>query len=104
VAPISVDFPRGHFAGEGRLVGNSAIEALGRESAEFGFGHIEPASVLWRVMRFEAFDEPSRLLGRKGVAKINVGYRLEYVGVVSGRMMVGDLDVTPAFERREYHE
>ena len=81
--------------------------------------------MLWRVMRFEAFDEPSRLLGRKGfiersgfvraqivlhepdllgVAKINVGYRLEYVGVVSGRMMVGDLDVTPAFERREYHE
>ncbi len=37
------------FAGEDLLIGDAAIQSLGREHAEFGFGHVEPTAVLGRV-------------------------------------------------------
>jgi hypothetical protein len=35
---------------------------LRRENGEFGFCHIEPTAVLWRVMPFEPLDETSCLV------------------------------------------
>ena len=43
---VAVVLPGGDFLGEGLLVGDPAVEALGRQDAEFGFRQIEPAAVL----------------------------------------------------------
>ena len=42
---------------EGLLAGDAAAQALPDQNGEFGFGPVEPASVLGRVMPFEPFDE-----------------------------------------------
>src|SRR5271165_3680883 len=122
---VAVLYPGGDFRGQLRLVGDAAIEALGREHGEFGFGHVEPASVLGRVMPFEPFDEATRFGGGKGfverrrrvraeivlnqndlvrVGKMRVGQVLERVGVIDGCATVGDFHVAPALQRREHHE
>jgi hypothetical protein len=59
-------FPGGDFRGQVWLVGDAAVEALGREDGEFGFGHVEPASVLGRVAPFEPFDEAAGFGGGEG--------------------------------------
>ena len=41
-------------------------------------------------------------LGRVG--KMRVGQILEHVRVIDGGVAVGDLDMPPAFQRREHHE
>jgi hypothetical protein len=95
------------------LIRNASIQTLRSQDAELGFGQIEPASVLWRVMPLEAFDQPSRLRGGKrlverggamgveivldqndlpSAGKVCVGQILEDVGVVDGGAAVGDLD------------
>ena len=40
---VSIFLPGSDFLGQGRLIGNSSIEALAGKHAEFGFGHVEPA-------------------------------------------------------------
>ena len=78
-----------------------------------------------RVMPFESFDEATRFGGGEGsversrrmraeivlhqldlfgAGKMHVGQFLEHMGVIGGGVMVGDLDVSPAFQRREHHE
>ena len=69
VVGVAVLLPGGDFRGELLLVGDAAVEALGREDGEFGLGHVEPASVLGRVMPLEAFDEAARFGGREGFVK-----------------------------------
>ena len=63
---VAVVLPGGDFLGEGLLVGDPAVEALGRQDAEFGFRQIEPAAVLWGVVPFEALDQAPGFGGRKG--------------------------------------
>jgi hypothetical protein len=46
---IPVLFPSGDFCDQCFFVGNTTIETLLRENAEFGFSHIEPTAVLWCV-------------------------------------------------------
>ena len=58
--------PGGDLFLEGLFVRDAAVEALGCQDCEFGFGHVEPASVLWRVMPFEPVDEAARFGGGKG--------------------------------------
>ena len=66
---IAVGLPCVDFAGEDLLVGDAAIQTLGRENAEFGFRHVEPAAVFGRVMPFEALDEPARLGGGESLVE-----------------------------------
>ena len=65
VAGVTVALPGGDFLDEGLFVGNPAVEALGRQDAEFGFGQIEPTAVLWGVVPFEALDQASGFGGGK---------------------------------------
>ena len=58
VVGIAVVLPRGNFVDQGLFVGDAAVEALGGQDAEFGFCQVEPTAVLWRVVPFEAFDQP----------------------------------------------
>ena len=122
---VAVVLPCGDFVGEDLFVGDAAIQTLRRKHAEFGFGHVEPTAVLGRVMPFEALDEPARLGRGKGliergwlvgieiilhqhdfhrVGKMRVGQIPEHVGIIDGGVAVGDLDMSPAFQRREHHE
>src|ERR1700758_3278581 len=87
-------------------------------NAEFGFGHVEPAAVLGRVVPFEALDEPAGLGRGKGLIKrgwlvdveiilhqhdfrriwkMRIGQIPEHVGIIDGGVAVGDLDMPPAF-------
>src|SRR5258708_40211231 len=57
VVGIAVALPSGDFLDEGLLVGNPAVEALGRQDAEFGLCQIQPTAVLWRVVPLEALHQ-----------------------------------------------
>src|ERR1700722_6923286 len=122
---VSMGLPGCDLAFEGRLVGNAPIEALIGQDREFGFGHVEPASVFGRVMPLETLGEAASFLGREGrvergrrmrvqvvldqydlfgIRKIHVGQFLEHLRVIHGGVMVGDLDFAPALQRGERHE
>src|ERR1039457_4097951 len=62
-----------------RLFRVSPVEALDRQNTEFGFSQIQPASMLWRVVPFEPFDEPPRLGWRKRFVKRRRFVRIEIV-------------------------
>ena len=49
-----------HFSFEDLLVGNAAAQTLSCQNREFGFGHVEPASMFGRVMPFEPLSEVAR--------------------------------------------
>src|ERR1019366_1103352 len=66
---IAVVLPSGDFLDEGLLVGNPAVEALGRQDAEFRLCQNKPAAMLWSVVPFEALDQPPGFAGRKGFIK-----------------------------------
>ena len=125
VSGIAIVLPGGDFLDQGLFVGNASVEALGRQDAEFGFGEIEPAAVLGGVVPFEALDQAPGLGGRKGliegslavdveivldqddglgVGKVSIGEVFEDVSVIDRGVAVRDLDVAPAFERREQHK
>ena len=63
---IAVVLPGGDFLDQGLLIGNPAIEALGRQHAEFGLRQIKPTAMLWSVVPFEA--PTSRLASAAGKA------------------------------------
>ena len=62
---VAAVLPGGDLLGQDLLVRDAAIEALGRQHAEFGFGYVEPASVFGRVMPLEALNQPTCLSGWK---------------------------------------
>ena len=66
VVGISIAFPGVDFVDQGLFVRDTAVEALGRQDAEFGLRQIEPTAVLWSVVPFETFDQPPGFGGRKG--------------------------------------
>ena len=95
------------------------------QDAEFGLGHVQPASVFWRVVPLEAFDRPARFSGRKGfversrlvgveivlhqhdlrdIGKVRVRQVLENLRIIDRGVAIGHLDMPPAVERREHHE
>ena len=52
VMGISVVLPGGDFIDAGLFIGNPAVETLGGQDAEFGFGEIEPAACHSGARRF----------------------------------------------------
>ena len=66
VIGIAVLFPGCDFIDEDLLIGDAAVEALGRQDAEFGLRQIKPTAMLWSVVPFEALDQSPGFGGRKG--------------------------------------
>ena len=66
---VAVMFPGSDFRYESIFVGNTAIETLGREHAQFGLGHVEPAAVFGGVVKLETLGEPPGFRGREGFIK-----------------------------------
>ena len=71
---VSMGLPSGDLSFEGWLVGNAAIQALAGQDGEFGFGHVEPASVFGRVMPLETLGEAASFLG--GESRVERGRRM----------------------------
>jgi hypothetical protein len=63
VVLVAIALPGGDFLDQGLLVGDAPIEALRRHDAKFGLSHVQPASVLGRVVPLEPLDKPTRLGG-----------------------------------------
>ncbi len=71
--------PGGDLVSEDLLIGDAAVEALGRQDAEFQLRQIEPAAVLWRVMPFEPLDQPPGFGGREGLVERSFAVGAEVV-------------------------
>src|ERR1700746_484223 len=81
VMGIAASLPCGDLVDEDLLVGDAAVETLRGENGEFGFRHIEPTAVLWRVMPFEPLDEPSCFVWWKSLVERCVFMGVEIMGV-----------------------
>ena len=80
------------------------------------FGRVMPFESVGEAARFgggEGRVERGRRVGAEivldqddfvGVGKMQVRQFLQHLRVIDGGVMVGDLDVAPAFQRREHHE
>ncbi len=66
VVGIALVLPSSDFLDQGLFVGNPAIEALGRQDAEFGLCQIKPTAMLWSVVPFEALDQVPGFSSREG--------------------------------------
>jgi hypothetical protein len=93
---VSMGLPSGDLSFESRLVGNAAIQTLVSQNGEFGFGHVEPASVFGRVMPLETLGEAAGFLSREGRVERSRRMRVQVVlnqydlfGV--GKMHVGTI-------------
>src|SRR5271165_5881291 len=116
---VAIVLPSGDLSLEGVLVWNSATEALARQDAEFGFGHVEPASMFGGVAPLEPLGEAARFGGGEGrvergrrmraeivlhqpdlfgVGKTHVGQFIEHLRVIGGGMAIGDLHLAPTFQ------
>ena len=69
VVCIAIILPCGDFIDQGLFVGDTAIEALGGQDAEFGLGQIEPTAMFGGVVPLEAFDQSAGFGGGKGLVE-----------------------------------
>ena len=76
---VAVGFPKRQLGLQGIHVSNSSVEALAGHDAQFDFGDVEPASMLWRVMDFEAPGQCQSDLGRKGFIQRGNGVGVEII-------------------------
>jgi hypothetical protein len=86
--------PGSNLSFEYLLVGNAAAQALARQNAEFGFGHVEPTSMFGRVVPFESFHEAASCLGRSFDRLLK---EPERVGVLDQRSHLGALKAARHF-------
>src|SRR3954467_11436936 len=112
-----------HFLDQGLLVGDTSVETLRGQDAEFGFCHIEPTAVFGRVVPLEPLDEAACLCGGKslversrfvsaeiilheddfrGAGKMDVRQFLENLRIIQRGVAIGRLDLSPALERRKH--
>ena len=69
VIAVLVRLPSDDFVDEHLLIGNTAVETLRGEDAQFGLSQVEPTAVLRGIVPLEAFDE-ARRLGKPGRARL----------------------------------
>ena len=51
------------------FIANAPVQALSAEHTELDLRHIEPATVLGRIVELQTPDDPSGLLGREGLVQ-----------------------------------
>jgi hypothetical protein len=56
---VSAVLPGGDLFNQGQLVGDTPIETLARQHAQFGFSHVQPTAVFGGVVPLELLDEPT---------------------------------------------
>ena len=93
---IALEEPGRDLLLECRDIGDAAVEALPRQDGQLGFRHVEPASMLWRVMPLEAFGDPWCFGGWESLIERSRGMGVEVVlnqndGVCAGNMKIAQL-------------
>ena len=63
---VATVLPGGDCLSQGLLIGDTTIETLARQHAEFGLGHVEPTAVFGRIVPFEPLDEFAGLRSGEG--------------------------------------
>ncbi len=122
---VSRGRPCAGFPREAFDFGQASSQALTLKHGEFDLGHVQPASVFWRVMDLQAVAKTLRLGGSEGFVKRGAGVRVEIVHhendllrmrimrvakiadqmcPVHPRPPLRHLPVTPTRERFEEHE
>ena len=66
---VAVVLPGGDFLDQSVFVGDTSIEALARENAEFRLCHIQPTAVPGRVVPLEPLDEAACFGGGEGLVQ-----------------------------------
>jgi hypothetical protein len=113
---VSLALPCGDFADEALGAVDPAVEALAAQDADFDLDHIEPTSVLGRVVELDAAQDASGLGGRKGLIEgacgvgrqvilhnadafgvgiVNIDEFADALGVILGGAPRGDFDLAP---------
>ena len=72
------------------------------EDAEFGLGQIEPTAVLWRIVPFEALDQPPGFGGRERLVERRLAVDVEIVLDQHDGLGVREVDDRPSPSRREH--
>ena len=67
--PIAAFFPRGDLGDERPGVGDATVEALAPQAAQFDLGHVQPATVLRRVVQLQFCGKTMGLFGRKSLVE-----------------------------------
>lgn len=62
---VAIGLPGFNLFGEQLLIRDTAVETLIGQNAQLGLGHVEPASVFWGIMPFEAFNQPPGFFRRE---------------------------------------
>src|SRR6266853_1943602 len=57
---VAPPLPSGHLGGEGGSLGRTARQALTLQHTDFDFGHIQPARMVGRVMKFDPAQQGCR--------------------------------------------
>ena len=81
---VAMVLPSGGLSEEGLLVWNAPAQTLARQNAEFGFGHIEPASMFRGIMPFEPFDEAARFGCGEGWVERDLVATMHERGILRG--------------------
>ena len=76
---VSAFDPSGRFRGHGAGVGQTPVQALAGQHAEFRFGHVQPTAVLGRVRELKLVQQPARLRRRKRLVQRGAGVGVEVV-------------------------
>ena len=122
---VTAGLPGGDFVSQGRPVRDTPIQTLTGQNAEFGLSHVQPTSMLWRIMPLEPLNQPARLGGGKGFVercrlvgvevvlheydlprgwKVDIGEIFQDPSIIPGRVAIGRLDMPPALLWGEDHE
>ena len=64
---VAAGLPGDDFVDQYLLVGDTSIETLARQGAEFRSSHVQPTSVFGRVVPLEPLDELADLRGGKSI-------------------------------------
>lgn len=66
---VAVVCPGRGFGGEGVTVANAPVETLTGENAQLDLGHVQPATMLRRIVHLQLLPEPPRRVRRSAVER-----------------------------------
>ena len=90
---VAVGLPSVDFVREVSACRGCGDRGIGWTERQFGFGHVEPAAVLGRVVPFEPLDEPARFAGGEGLIERRWRVRVQVVLNQHDLLGVGKMNV-----------
>ena len=66
---IAGGFDRGEFVDKRCFSRNTALQALARKDPQFNFGHVQPTSMLRRIVKLQLLPQPMGFSRGKGLVE-----------------------------------